>query len=257
MNSYIFLILSVLAIHRIYGEELTEEEKKKAFDAMYTASQDAYSGDMMLTTKQRAGMKNRVAVNNLAARWTNNTVLYWIDPSLSKIAPMITNAAQHIEWATGGCVKVRPTKGGERNYIRVFHGNGCNSAVGMTNRGVQDLSLGDGCHVVGTIIHEFLHAIGFDHEQNRPDRDDYLYIYWDNIQDNLKFAFNKVTNGLTWTSFDFDSIMLYGNNAFAKDYSKPTMVDKTGKRPLKHPYERNQMTAWDVLEVKKFYGCPT
>jgi len=256
MSTFIFLILSALAIHQLNGE-LTENEKRQAFDAMYSSTEGAYAGDMILTPKQQAGMKNRNAINNLGARWTNNLVPYWIDPSLKSIAPMIKNAAEHIEWATGGCVKVRPTVGGEKNWVRVFNGTGCNSAVGMTNRGQQDLSLGPGCYFVGTVIHEFLHAVGFDHEQNRPDRDEFLTIYWDNIQPDLKFAFDKRTNGLTWTSFDYESIMLYGNNAFAKDYSKPTMVDKFGKRKLLHPYDRNQMTKWDILEVKKFYGCPT
>ena len=49
--------------------------------------------------------------------------------------------------------------------------------------GRQTLSLEDSCvsrH--GTIMHEFMHAYGFHHEHCRGDRDDYVFIYWDNIE---------------------------------------------------------------------------
>lgn len=32
---------------------------------------------------------------------------------------------------------------------------------------MQDLSIGDRCDNLGIAIHEMLHAVGFDHEQNR------------------------------------------------------------------------------------------
>ena len=47
--------------------------------------------------------------------------------------------------------------------------------------GAQRLSLAPDCFQHGTILHEFMHTLGFYHEENRGDRDDYVRINWDNI----------------------------------------------------------------------------
>lgn len=58
----------------------------------------------------------------------------------------------------------------------------CWSSVGNRQEGLQQLSIGANCDRIGTIQHEFLHALGFWHEQSRFDRDDYVSIMWDRIQ---------------------------------------------------------------------------
>ncbi|CAG2067060.1 unnamed protein product, partial [Timema podura] len=57
----------------------------------------------------------------------------------------------------------------------------CWSPVGRSGDGEQKLSLGQRCWYLGIVIHELGHAVGFWHEMNRPDRDSYIYVYWDNI----------------------------------------------------------------------------
>ena len=58
----------------------------------------------------------------------------------------------------------------------------CNSNVGRSG-GAQTVSLDNGCVHVSIVIHELMHATGFFHEQARADRDDYVIINWDNVQD--------------------------------------------------------------------------
>ena len=53
-------------------------------------------------------------------------------------------------------------------------------------KGSQEISLTSGCQrLVGTIEHELLHALGFWHEQSRPDRDKYVEVLWENIVDGM------------------------------------------------------------------------
>ena len=48
--------------------------------------------------------------------------------------------------------------------------------------GEQYVWLGSDCvQTVSTPIHELMHAIGFDHEQSRNDRDQYVEIHLENL----------------------------------------------------------------------------
>ena len=68
---------------------------------------------------------------------------------------------------------------------------------------------------------------GFDHEQNRPDRDQYVIMHWEKIRDDKKWNFQIMTNG-EWKStgheYDFQSVMHYSSKNFAKDGVGPTMT---------------------------------
>ena len=58
----------------------------------------------------------------------------------------------------------------ESDYINVVDGNGCASYAGRVG-GAQDLILSPTC-LFGSVMHEFLHAIGMQHEHNR-----YMHVW--------------------------------------------------------------------------------
>ncbi|CAL1271686.1 unnamed protein product [Larinioides sclopetarius] len=186
-------------------------------------------------------------------RWTNKKIPFVIDRTLASSTALIQAAMN--DYHANTCLKFVP-RTNERNYIKLFSGQGCYSYVGMINRGEQPLSLGNGCLYKGTIVHELGHAIGFFHEQNRSDRDTYLVIYWDNISKGMEsqFALLAPNQNLLLTAFDHDSIMLYGNYAFSKDRKSLTMVAKNGKRLLE-PYDKSGLTRSDIQRVQKMYNC--
>lgn len=68
-----------------------------------------------------------------------------------------------------------------KSIVCCCYSGACWSPVGRSGDGVQRLSLGQRCWYLGIVVHELGHAIGFWHEMNRPDRDDWIYVYWNNI----------------------------------------------------------------------------
>ena len=137
------------------------------------------------------------------------------------------------------------------DYIRVFKGDGCWSALGQTSRSRgQDLSLDSSCLVTGTIQHEFMHAMGFYHTHMRPDRDDYVTINEENIKDGGHGNFKKVVNGDTLgTQYDYDSVLHYGAYQFSKN-NQPT-IDAKGN-PIG---QRKKVSIGDRLTIRLHYQC--
>ena len=112
----------------------------------------------------------------------------------------------------------RPKKSGDRQYISINPGRGCSSAVGKQGRR-QTMSLGRGCVSDGTIVHEFVHAIGFHHEQTRPDRDKYVKINFQNIRRANSFNFQKQSSRSYTTLFIIDHfycLLLFQYHTYSK-----------------------------------------
>ncbi len=94
----------------------------------------------------------------------------------------------------------------------------CLSVLGRVG-GLQPIKLSDNCQLT-EILHEIMHTLGFVHEQSRPDRDKYIQVLWQNIEEKYQSQFAIVpesffTGSMQDSAFDYQSVMLYQPNAFA------------------------------------------
>ncbi|WP_224366996.1 M12 family metallopeptidase [Hyalangium versicolor] len=159
------------------------------------------------------------------------------------------------EFSQKTCIQFVPRTSKDRNYVSVFQGDGCYSYVGCVQQGKQELSLGQGCEFKGTAVHELMHALGFYHEQSRPDRDQYITVNFQNVESGLEDQFDVCQDCTTQDiPYEYDSIMHYGAQAFTKN-GKATMVPKKAGAKVVEPYDKPGLTALDVKKIHKLYGC--
>ncbi|KAM4744338.1 hatching enzyme 1.2-like [Anableps anableps] len=152
------------------------------------------------------------------------------------------------------CIRFVPRSSGDRDYIYFISapGKGCWSSLGRQTGG-QYISLEtNGCVSFSTVQHEILHALGFNHEQVRWDRDQYVRILFQNIKQKQRYNFRKVETNNLGTPYDFTSVMHYSKYAFTSN-GLPTIEVKS------NPYQTfgnaRQMSANDIARVNRLYRC--
>jgi hypothetical protein len=106
----------------------------------------------------------------------------------------------------------------------------CYSAVGQSRRLIQyPLNLASRCWTPSQIHHQIGHALGFVHEQQRPDRDSYVTIETSNIEPANLNDFTRVTSLADRAgTYDFLSVMQSPANHLARDADLTTIVPRAG-----------------------------
>lgn len=224
-------------VARAYDEELADKLKE--------------SGDLIDDMRRALGTEP-----GYLRKWTDGVVPYVINEEstftesqqekikaelkyFSKVAPVIT---------------FREKLNNDTNFLSFDDkDSGCWSYLGMIG-GKQTINLGDDCLSRRTIHHELLHALGFWHEQSRPDRDLHVKVLEENVKTGYMSQF-KIRSSIDslGSPYDTKSVMHYGMKTFSKN-GQNTMepVDGTGG-----PFGSSEMTIIDRNQLAVLYGGDT
>lgn len=144
----------------------------------------------------------------------------------------------------------------EKDYIYVDYKsvdelgfNGGSSWVGR-HGGRQSLNLSTTDYT--TILHELMHALGFWHEQSRPDRDSYVQILWDNVSSEDHRHNFQLEFGTPNGPYDYRSIMHYFSTAFAKK-DKVTLRCKSGDKISDCTMGNSTLSTGDINAINAAY----
>ena len=113
---------------------------------------------------------------------------------------------------------------------------------------------------MGHAAHEIGHAIGLLHEHTRNDRGNYIQIIWNNMEAKYENNFKQYPhyNGTKETEYDFQSIMHYPLDAFAKKNGLKTIeINDNIRLPdcIKKIGQRSRISYKDAVKINKMYKC--
>ncbi|PKF81245.1 hypothetical protein CW749_00970 [Vibrio sp. vnigr-6D03] len=185
------------------------------------------------------------------AKWPNGVVPYTISANIP--AYDVASIKEGMSWIENVSNVRFVERSNQAGYITIIRDRGCYSQVGYTGR-AQNLSIGQGCGTPGIAAHEFLHALGFWHEQSRADRDQYVNIHWNNIEQGKEHNFEK--KGEVTTSvgpYDVHSIMHYSYRAFSIN-GQPTITSKDPSVPNDQLGQRQRLSDYDIAALQETYG---
>ncbi|XP_061629845.1 high choriolytic enzyme 1-like [Phyllopteryx taeniolatus] len=221
-------------------------------DAVHTAEEPLVMDDIAF---DKDGERNADQCTSRGCMWAKSAdgkvyVPYTISTGYSSRERSIIERGLN-SFQSVSCIRF-VNRNSQRDYISIQSNNGCYSYVGRRGN-TQPLSLDrKGCLYHSTVQHELLHALGFNHEQCRSDRDRHIRILWENIQPGWEYAFDKMNTLNMNTAYDYNSVMQYHRYAFSGN-NKPTMV------PIPNANvsfgNASQMSKNDIARLNSLYKC--
>lgn len=203
-------------------------------------------GDIILGEASKL-LEKGVVTTRAGSRWHNAVIPYVIQAGHPK-TDRILAAIDHVNKKT---VLTLVPRNGHPNYVEFIQSSSCASYVGQIG-GRQTIKVGN-CSF-GSIVHEICHAAGLWHEQSRCDRDKYVTIHWENIQDDKKGNFNRhCTNAADILGYNYGSVMHYPAKAFSKNGLNTISIKMPPGTPSTTIGQREKIGDSDIATIRRIY----
>ncbi|CAD5119879.1 DgyrCDS8464 [Dimorphilus gyrociliatus] len=194
----------------------------------YYEGDDTIDGDIKLTREQAKFVLNELKKtrHKRKALKLGHEAKLWKLPIKYYVSKKITGNEKHTvnlktafkHWENETCLRFKEVKEYEKHdeFLNLEFSNGCSSYVGNIYGNSQEgqyLSLSEPClNDWPRLAHEIGHAVGFWHEHQRNDRDDYVEIRQKNFYPDeslfYQIILKKDTDDLV--PYDYASLMHYG-----------------------------------------------
>lgn len=203
----------------------------------------------------------KLVMGDNARLWPGGNLLYRLDYDVENntyVTDIIKAAIEKINEAR--CVSVTEVGNQAEDYVSVQLGMDFSSHVGRQG-GAQVLTVPKDQIDIGSTMHVLMHALGFGHEHNREDRDDYVTVNMTNVKEAARSYFTKYTWSSGYVSdglmYDYTSIMHSTNVHDTKvnvDITKPVIWRNDGGEELG---QRSKLTDGDKQRLQLAYSCRT
>uniref|UniRef100_A0A3Q3EQZ9 Metalloendopeptidase n=1 Tax=Labrus bergylta TaxID=56723 RepID=A0A3Q3EQZ9_9LABR len=210
----------------------------ETLDELMTRNYALAEGDLVLSNDKNA----------VQSVWPTHDIAYLISKELAHRTKDILSGMAMLSEHT--CLSFHE-RTSETNYLLFKDSKGCASYVGFRG-GEQPVFMGPPC-IVGNIAHEILHALGFQHEHTRMDREEHITVMSHNIMSGMEKNFQKKSGETFGLPYDITSIMHYGSAFFSANHL-PTIVSK-GEETKMRMGQRDRLTERDIERVARLYGC--
>ena len=116
------------------------------------------------------------------------------------------------------------------------------------NGGAQELAISSFCQDEHSVLHETLHALGFHHEQQRPDRDDHIEVI-PALQN--EYNFKPIQDSRIIGPYDMESVMHYDQS-----YGRTSQAWRplSGGIPARSD-GRTRLSPGDTAALNQLYGA--